>query len=138
MRERIILLREILTNTAYPPVFFQALCPIKMPETVPIRPEMAAKTSLLHVPRKAMWATSTADKQTVIAMANFTPRTSFSVGGISIISSLPRVPLRVIFLVKAFLRNLLVIFHLLLSFLFWKSMSSTLQKTCEKMFGFLN
>jgi hypothetical protein len=64
-----------------------------MPETVPIKPEMAAKTSLLHVPRRAMWATSTADKQIVMTMVNFAPKTSFSAGGISIISSLPRVSL---------------------------------------------
>jgi hypothetical protein len=34
---------------------------------------MAAKISLFHLPRKAMWAISRADRHRVMVMANFTP-----------------------------------------------------------------
>jgi hypothetical protein len=56
--------------------------------TVPLSPEMAAKTSLFQVCKNAKCATSSKDKQAVMAMANFTPKTSFSLG--SSLTNLPR------------------------------------------------
>jgi len=45
-------LREVLPAKNDTPRF----CAINTPETVPIKPVIAAKISLFHLPRKAMWA----------------------------------------------------------------------------------
>lgn len=47
---------------------------------VPASPVMAAKTSLFHVPSKARFAISMADRQNVNAMANLVPNTNRSSG----------------------------------------------------------
>lgn len=68
-----------------------------MPVTVPVSPVTAAKTSLLHTPKKATLATSKPERQNTAAMANFVPSTSRASGSAS------TMPLRVAFLrVKAF------------------------------------
>lgn len=85
------------------PLPSQTLCSIKTPETVPINPDMKAKTSGLQHYRKVMWAISRMDKQIIITMVNLTPKTSLSLGGIRITCCFPREPLRAILRVNAFL-----------------------------------
>jgi len=58
-----MLLREILTNTGYPYVFWV----ISMPVIVPVRAVIAEKISLFHLPRIIMWAISSAVKVMVVA-----------------------------------------------------------------------
>jgi hypothetical protein len=50
---------------------------------VPVRAVMAEKISLFHVWRNAMWAVSSADRISVIAIVNFTPMSRRGSGGIS-------------------------------------------------------
>ena len=54
-----------------------------MPVIVPANPVMAAKTSLFHMCSSAKCAISMAVRLKVSVMANFTPRTSRSLGGTS-------------------------------------------------------
>ena len=82
---------------------------------VPTRLVIAVKISLFHLPRKAMWAISSAVKHTVMAMANFTPKTSLSLGGMTIICCFPLRLLYCIDFVKAFLIQSVMVSHLLLS-----------------------
>lgn len=58
-----------------------------MPVIVPVSPVIDAKTSLFHVPKKAKLEISNADKQKVMAIANFTPKTSRSSGSMLSLSS---------------------------------------------------
>ncbi len=51
-----------------------------MPVIVPVSPVIDAKTSLFHVPKTAKLAISMAERQNVMAIANFTPKTSRSSG----------------------------------------------------------
>lgn len=54
-----------------------------MPVIVPVKPVIAAKTSLFHVRSNAKWAISMAVRLKANAMANLTPRTKRSLGGTS-------------------------------------------------------
>ena len=51
---------------------------IRMPVMVPVKPVIAAKISLFHVPSNAKCAISNAVKLPASAMANFTPRNRLS------------------------------------------------------------
>ena len=87
-----------------------------MPDIVPIKPVIAANTSLFHLPSNAMWAISRAERHSVMAMANFTPKTSFSFGCNTIISVFPREPLWATVRVNAFLIQSFMVCHFLLFF----------------------
>jgi hypothetical protein len=65
------------------PVHSPVFCEIRMPVMVPVKPVIAAKTSLFHVPKRAKCAISKAVKLKVRAIANLTPRTRRSLGGTS-------------------------------------------------------
>jgi hypothetical protein len=66
-----------------------------MPVMVPAKPVIAAKTSLFHVRSNAKCAISSAVKLNVKAMANLTPSTKRSLGGISSAVTVLSVVLRV-------------------------------------------
>jgi len=80
----VMLLREILTNTTYPPYFF---CEISMPVIVPVRAVVAEKISLFHVCRIVMWAISSVVSVMVVAIVNFIPMMSFWLGWIVMVLS---------------------------------------------------
>jgi len=54
-----------------------------MPLTVPVKPVIAEKISLFHLPRNAMCAISSVERIMVVAIVNFTPMTNRGSGGIS-------------------------------------------------------
>lgn len=87
---------------------------MNMPVIVPVKPVMAEKISLFHLPRNAMWAVSSADRQRVMATANFTPKTSLSSGEISSVCWLVRVVLFCTVLVNACLIQSFMVSHTLL------------------------
>ena len=105
----IMLLREILTNTGYPPYFF---CEISVPVIVPVRAVMAEKISLFHVCRIVMWAVCSVVSVRVVAMVIFIPMMSFWLGWIVMVFGLCFcVVFMVIFLVRAFSSQSVMVYH---------------------------
>jgi len=100
---------------------------IRIPVIVPVRPVIVENISVLHVLRRAMWVISRVERRAVMVMANLTPRTSFWLGGISIVC-FPLPCLIETFFVNAFLIGSVVVFHLLLSCAFWEGSSSAFQE----------
>lgn len=86
-----------------------AFCVMNMPVSVPVKPVIAEKISLFHLLSVIRWVISMAVRLSVMAIANFTPRTKRGSGWIS------RCRFR---LVKAFLIGSFMGYHLLLFYAF--------------------
>ena len=92
-----------------PPLFF---CEISMPVIVPVVAVMAEKISLFHLCRIVMWAIWSAVRVMVVAMVNFIPMMSFWLGWIVMVFGLCFcVVFIVIFFVRAFLSQSVMVYH---------------------------
>jgi len=86
-----------------------------VPVIVPVVAVMAEKISLFHVCRIVMWAICNAVRVMVVAMVNFIPMMSFGFGWIVIVFGLCFcVVFTVIFFVRAFLSQSVMVCHLFL------------------------